>query len=198
MADKRTHFGRAGEFFIMSELLLRGWNVAVPVVDVGDDVFVVDDNDKTTWRIQVKTTSTTPVAGRPDTFSGTVTLSRAQLRAAQPIELFYVFLLRVESRWRFFVIPRSALLALRDDYVEKAKTRTGPGRRPVDDTTARTDALTMEILLSPHESTGWEASLNAYLDAWPDELAPVEGGPGAVGAKPQPPPVATPGEAPDP
>jgi hypothetical protein len=32
----------------MSELLLRGWNVAVPVVDVGDDVLVVDDNDKTT------------------------------------------------------------------------------------------------------------------------------------------------------
>ncbi len=38
----------------MSELLLRGWNVAVPVVDVGDDVFVIDDNDKTTYRLQVK------------------------------------------------------------------------------------------------------------------------------------------------
>ena len=38
----------------MSELLLRGWNVAVPVVDVGDDVFVIDDNDKTTYRMQVK------------------------------------------------------------------------------------------------------------------------------------------------
>jgi hypothetical protein len=33
--EKRSHFGRAGEFFAMSELLLRGWNVAVPVVDVG-------------------------------------------------------------------------------------------------------------------------------------------------------------------
>jgi hypothetical protein len=54
MADKTTHFGRAGEFFAMSELLLRGWNVAVPVVDVGDDAFVIDDNDKTTWRLQVK------------------------------------------------------------------------------------------------------------------------------------------------
>ncbi len=54
MAEKPTHFGRAGEFFAMSELLLRGWNVAVPVVDVGDDVFVIDDNDKTTYRVQVK------------------------------------------------------------------------------------------------------------------------------------------------
>ena len=32
MAEKATHFGRAGEFFAMSELLLRGWNVAIPVV----------------------------------------------------------------------------------------------------------------------------------------------------------------------
>jgi hypothetical protein len=53
--DKKTQFGRAGEYFAMSEVLLRGWNVAVPVVDVGDDVFVIDDNDKTTWRLQVKT-----------------------------------------------------------------------------------------------------------------------------------------------
>src|SRR5690606_23258604 len=54
MPEKPTHFGRAGEFFTMSELLLRGWNVAVLVVDVGDDVFVIDDNDKTTYRMQVK------------------------------------------------------------------------------------------------------------------------------------------------
>jgi hypothetical protein len=45
MSEKKTHFGRAGEYFAMSERLLRGWNVAVPVVDVGDDVFVIDDND---------------------------------------------------------------------------------------------------------------------------------------------------------
>jgi hypothetical protein len=42
MADKKTHFVRAGEYYGMSELLLRGWNVAVPVVDVGDDVFVIE------------------------------------------------------------------------------------------------------------------------------------------------------------
>jgi hypothetical protein len=26
---------------------LRGWNVAVPVVDIGDDVLVIDDDDET-------------------------------------------------------------------------------------------------------------------------------------------------------
>jgi hypothetical protein len=30
--------GRAGQLAVMAELLLRGWNVAIPEVDVGDDV----------------------------------------------------------------------------------------------------------------------------------------------------------------
>ncbi len=77
MADKKTHFGRAGEYFAMSELLLRGWNVAVPVVDVGDDVFVIDDNDKTTWRLQVKTAEGEANGG---SVKAKFTLSRAQLR----------------------------------------------------------------------------------------------------------------------
>jgi hypothetical protein len=77
MADKTTHFGRAGEFFAMSELLLLGWNVAVPVVDIGDDVFVIDDNDKTTYRLQVK--SAQPSKKDRWNFS----ISRAQLRAIE-------------------------------------------------------------------------------------------------------------------
>jgi hypothetical protein len=64
MSERKTHFGRAGEYFAMSELLLRGWNVAVPVVDVGDDVFVIDDNDKTTWRLQVKASERIVKEGR--------------------------------------------------------------------------------------------------------------------------------------
>ena len=128
MAEKKTHFGRAGEYFAMSELLLRGWNVAVPVVDVGDDVFVIDDNDKTTWRLQVKAAESTDV---PEKDGGGVTarftLSRAQLRTAQPIELFYMLILRVGSAWRFLVLPRVDLLKIRDAYVEAGKTRGGPG-----------------------------------------------------------------------
>ncbi len=31
----------------MAELLLRGWNVAIPEVDVGDDIFVVRDATRT-------------------------------------------------------------------------------------------------------------------------------------------------------
>lgn len=39
----------------MSELLARGLNVAIPEVDVGDDILVVRGTDDRLWRVQVKT-----------------------------------------------------------------------------------------------------------------------------------------------
>jgi hypothetical protein len=38
----------------MSEFLLRGWNVAIPEVDEGDDIFVVRHETSRLMRIQVK------------------------------------------------------------------------------------------------------------------------------------------------
>ncbi len=182
MADKKTHFGRAGEYFAMSELLLRGWNVAVPVVDVGDDVFVIDDNDKTTWRLQVKSAEGEEI---PEADGGGVkarfALSRSQLRTPQPIELFFMLIVRNEKKWRFLLVPRVELLQVRDAYVELGKAREGRGRRPVSDDAAKTDGLGLELILNGTEATGWDASLTPYLDRWPEELAPVTGGPGAVG-----------------
>ena len=67
---QRSHFGMAGHYaaiseFLLrvsapsfcSEFLLRGWNAAVPAVDVGDDALVLDDDAGTVRRVQVKTSS---------------------------------------------------------------------------------------------------------------------------------------------
>lgn len=105
MSDKTTHFGRAGEYFVMSELLLRGWNVAVPVVDVGDDVFIIDDRDKAIRRVQVKSSTTT--RDEDGSHQAQFNLSRAQLRGVQPVEPYDVLLARLDERWRFLVIPRA-------------------------------------------------------------------------------------------
>ena len=34
-----SHIGKAGHLAAMAEFLLRGYNVAMPEVDVGDDIF---------------------------------------------------------------------------------------------------------------------------------------------------------------
>jgi hypothetical protein len=60
------YLGKAGHLFIMSEFLMLGWNVAIPEVDIGDDIFVVQDDSGTLRRVQVKT-STSKI--RKDGFS---------------------------------------------------------------------------------------------------------------------------------
>jgi hypothetical protein len=176
MAEKTTHFGRAGEYFAMSELLLRGWNVAVPVVDLGDDVFVIDDNDKTTYRVQVKSGDE---GGQVDAPSFSFNLSRSQLRAAGKIELFYMLVARRSSNWRFLVIPRYELELLRDRF--EAADRTGPGRRPVPDSQAKTDAVQINVTLTDSGASAWGGTLDKYLDKWPSELEAITTGPGARG-----------------
>ena len=46
------YLGKAGHLTVMSEFLTRGWNVAIPEVDIGDDIFVVQDDNGTLRRVQ--------------------------------------------------------------------------------------------------------------------------------------------------
>src|SRR5690606_5024825 len=147
----------------MSELLLRGWNVAVPVVDVGDDVFVIDDNDKTTRRIQVKSSLVRPNL-KTRLPEASFTLSRPQLRSGHPIELIYMFMMREQATWRFLVIPRLALSRLHNSYLNSP--RSGPGRPPKSHEDAATDSLTLNISLADGPWV-WGVSLAEFESAWP-------------------------------
>jgi hypothetical protein len=124
----------------MSEVLLRGWNVAVPVVDVGDDVFVIDDNDKRTFRLQVKSC-------RVDKGVATFTLSRPQLRATLPIELLYMFMLREESRWRFLLIPRVRLNDLHKEYLNARRISRALARVVLGTGLGSRESMTLEFFL---------------------------------------------------
>jgi len=53
------YLGKTGHLSVMSEFLTRGWNVAIPEVDIGDDIFVVQDDNGTLRRVQVKTSKST-------------------------------------------------------------------------------------------------------------------------------------------
>jgi hypothetical protein len=91
----------------MAEFLWRGWNVAIPEVDVGEDIFVVKDEGGELWRVQVKT-ATAKHWGRG--YSAQFSVSWKQLDDPRTPDLVYVFATRSSGSWEpFIVIDRKVL-----------------------------------------------------------------------------------------
>ncbi len=95
------YLGRAGQMAVMAEFLARGWNVAVPEVDIGDDIFVVRDRDGTLFRIQVKTGA---ARQKKDGLTVTFSLSHDQLTNPLVPDLTYVFAVRQSQAWSAFLL----------------------------------------------------------------------------------------------
>ena len=112
------YLGKAGHLTVMSEFLTRGWNVAIPEVDLGDDIFVVQDDNGTLRRVQVKTSSSNE---RQNSFSGQFKLSLSQLRNISNILVHYVFIFRNRDHWTKPVIIRQDYLL---DYFNNNKIGT--------------------------------------------------------------------------
>ena len=92
---------------VMAEFLIRGYNVAVPEVDVGDDIFVVHNSTGEYSRIQIKTALARPTKKG---YSARYSLKLSQLETLSLPELWYVFANRISSFWEsFIVIPRQEL-----------------------------------------------------------------------------------------
>lgn len=117
MASRRDlYVGKAGQMAVMAECLLRGYNVAVPEVDVGDDVLVVEDASGKTYRVQVKTSNVRWLRGRTG-FRVRFRISLEQLSRPITPELYYVLAARIESgRWEFLVISRKELLREHEEH----------------------------------------------------------------------------------
>jgi hypothetical protein len=96
------YIGSAGQAAAMSEFLIRGYNVAVPEVDRGDDLFVVEDTTGNFYRIQVKTATGRPLS--QDGYSAQFNIPYLQLQQPQTPDLYYVLLVRYGDRWRDFVV----------------------------------------------------------------------------------------------
>ena len=102
------YLGKAGQLTIMSEFLARGWNVAMPEVDVGDDIFVVEDKTGIFYRIQVKTA--TAVERQKMGFSAQFRLSVQQIEVPISPEIYFVFIARFNQKWtNSLVISRETL-----------------------------------------------------------------------------------------
>lgn len=101
------YLGKAGHLTVMSEFLMLGWNVAIPEVDIGDDIFVVQDDNGTLRRVQVKTSTST---ARKDSFSGQFNLSIKNLKNLTNILVHYIFNVRHKDEWTKPVIIRQDFL----------------------------------------------------------------------------------------
>lgn len=108
------YLGKAGHFAAMSEFLMRGWNVAVPEVDVGDDIFVVRDSDGAFMRVQVKTAQATKLKIG---FSAQFAIPLPQLARPSTPELTYALVVRhLNHGWHLpLIIPRAELNDLREN-----------------------------------------------------------------------------------
>ncbi|MFN8489667.1 MAG: hypothetical protein U0350_18935 [Caldilineaceae bacterium] len=95
---------------VMAEFLVRGYNVAVPEVDIGDDIFVVKDRDGEYSRVQVKAAIATKTSIG---YSARYAIKFSQMKLPSSPETWFVFANRLEERWRsFVVISRPELNAL--------------------------------------------------------------------------------------
>src|SRR5229473_323045 len=107
----RLYFGRSGQLAVMSEVLYRRRNAAIPEVDVGDDVFVVCDEEENVTRVQGKSANATLQQGG---YFVQFSIPLSQLKQTDPEGFVYIFPVRWEGRWAdFIVIHRITLNHLR-------------------------------------------------------------------------------------
>ena len=107
-AKYNLYLGEAGQAAASSYFLARGWNVATPRVDIGDDLLVIEDAKGYFTRIQIKTSQ---AIERQDSFSVRFKLSMKQLQNQYNPELYYMFMVYRQNDWHHkIIISREALL----------------------------------------------------------------------------------------
>jgi len=117
----QTHFiGKAGQMAVMSEMALLGYNVAMPEIDTGDDIFVVNDVSGAMWRFQVKT-SLGKTQKKSHSCQFSVRLN--QITDSQTPKLYFVFVTRIGQEWKYIVIDRSILKHLMENESVGSKSK---------------------------------------------------------------------------
>lgn len=187
--SERSLFGMSGHLACMSYFLRRGYNVAVPVVDLGDDIIVIDDGQHELRRVQVK--SGNPLKRQKtdslDVQETRFSVSRRQLDDPRGASLSYMLMAWVWGRWSFVLLPRGELLRRKAASEARGSRRKGSPRPNGE---ARSDSLTLTIAFSRDPATGhedatlWGDSLAAYLNRWTGEWPALTPAPARTGFSP--------------
>lgn len=107
------YIGKAGQFAVMAELAFRGYNVAIPEIDVGDDVFVVNQATGVLSRIQVKTATGKLLKQRrfadKNFYSAQFLADLDHVNDPLVQGSHYALAARCGISWRFLVLERAVL-----------------------------------------------------------------------------------------
>jgi hypothetical protein len=152
MTKKNNQYvGKAGHLFVMSEFLARGYNVAIPEVDVGDDILVLEDSNGSLFKVQVKTSNITK---RKNSYSAQFQLNYTRLINVIDVPTYYVFVVRLEDSWaKLLLILQGDLLS----YIQNDNMGTHYG-----------DTVTLYFAYTPQQITCSNIDLSAYLDNYQD------------------------------
>lgn len=111
VVGQHIFLGSGAQLAVMGELTARGYVVATPSVDIGDDLLVARGNGAFSYRVQVRGRMPTRCRRLKAHYASYIVKSQQLQRAWSP-ELYYVFALRIGSNWEHVVISRKELLAL--------------------------------------------------------------------------------------
>ena len=95
--NKPLFWGRAGETYIVAELMYRGYNASLLPVDLGVDVIAIKESK--TFYFQVKNVSFDKVSSR------TIPITTSSFSKNQSSNMFYVFVLQHGQRKNILFLP---------------------------------------------------------------------------------------------
>ena len=144
---------------MMSELLARGYNAARPEVDVGDDIISVRDKDGQFTLVQVKAANAVRLGRGSSGFRAQFSVKESQIKAGRPVEFYFAFVIRLDSRWADFVlVPHGAL-------------RTAYTHRKAGSLNAKTGQVTIALVARDGAlycgAEEWSEYRNNWKQRWP-------------------------------
>jgi hypothetical protein len=171
---ERRYTGHSGQMAVMSELLLRGYNVAVPEVDSGEDLLVFRHDQENVARVQVKTAR----VKKREVKKGYVArfyIPMRQLTERPRNSLWYVLAVRHGGRW-------TAFLLIRNDQLSDLRVREDMGH------VNEKEELVLRVTFRKAQVRCGAVDLRRYRSAW-DSLLPGTTGTATPAGEPDAPPA---------
>ena len=160
---------------VMGELLQRRCNAAIPLVDIGTDVFAFRDDREDVARIQVKTAPGT-LYKRGKGYYAKFGVPLMQLKRPDSPPLFYALAVRLENGWgSYILISRPELQDLKDEGCGSANAESRDVQlyiqfRPA--TNANPERADVETEQELTAKCG-KFDLTKYINAW-ENLPPLK------------------------